>query len=393
MEEVMMDVDGYDEQQIMPDAVPFARSYQLEALDKAIRENTIVYLETGSGKTLIAIMLLRSYAYHLRKPSPYIAVFLVPKVVLVSQHELDVTNSDFTKSAVESAHKKISKIFNALIFCLEELGVWFALKAVESLSSIEIETFKWGNSGDQIVKNFVSATMLTLQSHVPSDPQWTIGDNMNSDVEIGLLTSKVSCLIDCLLEYKDLTEMRCIVFVERVITAMVLEVLLNTMLPKYNSWRTNYIAGNGSKLQNQSRKSQNEIVEEFRMGLVNVIVATSILEEGLDVQSCNLVIRFDPSPTVCSFVQSRGRARMQNSDYILMVKSGDSVTHSRLEKYLAGGEMMKKESLHYSSLPCERLESDQFHDQTYRVASTEAVVNLSSSITLIYLYCSRLPSD
>jgi len=63
----------------------FVCSYQLEALEKAIRENTIVYLETGSGKTLIAIMLLRSYAYHLRKPSPYIAVFLVPKVVLVSQ--------------------------------------------------------------------------------------------------------------------------------------------------------------------------------------------------------------------------------------------------------------------------------------------------------------------
>ena len=60
-------------------------SYQLEALDNAIRENTIVYLETGSGKTLIAIMLLRSYAHQLRKPSPYIAVFLVPQVVLVSQ--------------------------------------------------------------------------------------------------------------------------------------------------------------------------------------------------------------------------------------------------------------------------------------------------------------------
>lgn len=52
---------------------------------------------------------------------------------------------------------------------------------------------------------------------------------------------------------------------------------------------------------------------------VNIIVATSILEEGLDVQSCNLVIRFDPSVTVCSFIQSRGRARVQNSDYILMV--------------------------------------------------------------------------
>ena len=53
---------------------------------------------------------------------------------------------------------------------------------------------------------------------------------------------------------------------------------------------------------------------------INIIVATSILEEGLDVKSCNLAIRFDPCHTMCSFIQSRGCARMQNSDYILMVK-------------------------------------------------------------------------
>lgn len=60
-------------------------SYQVEALEKAIKQNTIVFLETGSGKTLIAIMLLRSYAYLFRKPSPCFCVFLVPQVVLVSQ--------------------------------------------------------------------------------------------------------------------------------------------------------------------------------------------------------------------------------------------------------------------------------------------------------------------
>lgn len=54
---------------------------------------------------------------------------------------------------------------------------------------------------------------------------------------------------------------------------------------------------------------------------------------------------------------------------------------------------MRRESLRHSALPCDSLESDQFHEETYRVASTEAVVNLSSSITLIYLYCSRLPAD
>ena len=62
------------------------------------------------------------------------------------------------------------------------------------------------------------------------------------------------------------------------------------------------------------------LIKEYFNMQVNIIIATSILEEGLDVQSCNLVIRFDPCPTVCSFIQSRGRARMQNSDYVLMVQ-------------------------------------------------------------------------
>ncbi|KAG5600284.1 hypothetical protein H5410_031654 [Solanum commersonii] len=79
------DVAVPENQQLSADPLPFARSYQLEALETALKQNTIVYLETGSGKTLIAIMLLRSYAYLLRKPSPYIAVFLVPTVVLVTQ--------------------------------------------------------------------------------------------------------------------------------------------------------------------------------------------------------------------------------------------------------------------------------------------------------------------
>jgi endoribonuclease Dicer len=38
------------------------------------------------------------------------------------------------------------------------------------------------------------------------------------------------------------------------------------------------------------------------------------------VPCCNLVVRFDLSATVGSFIQSRGRARMQNSDYVLLVR-------------------------------------------------------------------------
>ena len=73
---------------------------------------------------------------------------------------------------------------------------------------------------------------------------------------------------NCFSNYRGLTDIRCIVFVERVITAVVLKDLLNALLPKYSSWKTRYIAGNHFGLQNQTRKRQNEIVEEFRAGLV-----------------------------------------------------------------------------------------------------------------------------
>lgn len=49
------------------------------------------------------------------------------------------------------------------------------------------------------------------------------------------------------------------------------------------------------------------------------MVATSVLEEGVDVRACNLVVRFDGIKTYCDYVQSKGRARSPNALYILMV--------------------------------------------------------------------------
>lgn len=72
--------------------------------------------------------------------------------------------------------------------------------------------------------------------------------------------------------------------------------------------------------------------------------------------------------------------------------SGDSATLSRLQRYLDSGEIMRDESLRHASLPCLPFRSD-YNEESYRVESTGAVVTLSSSVGLIYFYCSRLPSD
>lgn len=63
-----------------------ARQYQLEVLEQAKRRNTIAFLETGAGKTLIAVLLIKSICDKMLKENKkMLAIFLVPKVPLVYQ--------------------------------------------------------------------------------------------------------------------------------------------------------------------------------------------------------------------------------------------------------------------------------------------------------------------
>lgn len=63
-----------------------ARHYQLEVLEQAKSRNTIAFLETGAGKTLIAVLLIKSICDKMMEENRKIlAVFLVPKVPLVYQ--------------------------------------------------------------------------------------------------------------------------------------------------------------------------------------------------------------------------------------------------------------------------------------------------------------------
>ncbi len=70
------------------------------------------------------------------------------------------------------------------------------------------------------------------------------------------------------------------------------------------------------------KQSQEETLSDFRIGEKNLIISTSVAEEGIDVQACGCVIRWDPPQNMVSWLQSRGRARRKRSTFIVMFQRG-----------------------------------------------------------------------
>jgi len=68
------------------------------------------------------------------------------------------------------------------------------------------------------------------------------------------------------------------------------------------------------------QKEQKAMIEKFKSGEINVLVATSIAEEGLDIPEVNEVIFYEPIPSAIRSIQRRGRtARLSKGNLKILV--------------------------------------------------------------------------
>nr|XP_004655433.1 probable ATP-dependent RNA helicase DHX58 [Jaculus jaculus] len=77
-----------------------------------------------------------------------------------------------------------------------------------------------------------------------------------------------------------------------------------------------------SQSVHMTQKEQQEVIREFRVGTLNLLVATSVAEEGLDIAQCNVIVRYGLLTNEISMVQARGRARSGQSVYSFVATEG-----------------------------------------------------------------------
>ena len=72
-----------------------------------------------------------------------------------------------------------------------------------------------------------------------------------------------------------------------------------------------------------TQKEQAKIIKDFKEDIFNVLIATSVAEEGLDIPSTDLVVFYEPVPSEIRTIQRRGRtARKMPGKVIILITKG-----------------------------------------------------------------------
>ena len=220
------------------------------------------------------------------------------------------------------------KFYNKAIHIYEELGPWAAdyyiLESINVLATqldLGTDLFSGGRQGERasLLQTLDQGELSNLRHNRPLLGPFTI-------------SSKVERLLS-FLNMQDHKECSGLLFVRQRATVSVLCTLLSVHPEAQGRFQCATFVGmsnNAAKRYTIAElldlKAQRETLAEFRARRKNLIIATDVLEEGIDVTACNLVICFDPPPNLKSFIQRRGRARQGKSQFAIMFPKNDGAS-------------------------------------------------------------------
>ncbi len=144
-------------------------------------------------------------------------------------------------------------------------------------------------------------------------------------------------------------------------------------------------------LSEMSATIQKKAIEKFKTGETNVMIATQVIEEGLDVISCNVVLAYNMIMNIKSFIQMKGRARRLNSEFIVLRKETEKeMCENELAELKETAEIMRAIGMSEEIISPDPDAQKTFvlQEGTYEeIEETGAKVCMVSAKEYVNLYC------
>ncbi|ETP50103.1 hypothetical protein F442_04487 [Phytophthora nicotianae P10297] len=256
--------------------------------------------------------------------------FLAKLRILRGQAEKMATgnNADVKMTGVEKSKRPLSDLELILKHLLKvassfyNLSIHGAATVAEALrrifSELEVAETKKGKRTFVLVEPAYRAIMSPALVNFPLET-FTGTD----------ISNRVHLVAECIRRAHFDHNSRAIVFVRRRKTAILLAKAMEALdvLRELNPTR---FVGHNSYEGMSWEEEQRPTLDRFRQGRIRLLVATNVLEEGLDVPECSLVIQFDGVIGVTSLIQSRGRARHRDSSFIIFCSAVGKERNQRL---------------------------------------------------------------
>ncbi|KAF4092896.1 hypothetical protein AMELA_G00027430 [Ameiurus melas] len=143
------------------------------------------------------------------------------------------------------------------------------------------------------------------------------------------------------------------------------------------------LVGAGTGATYMTQREQKETIKTFREGHLNLLISTSVAEEGLDIPECNVVIRYGLLTNEIAQQQASGRARAKNSVYSVVAKAGGrEMRKEKTNEYLE--ELTGKAIAHVQSMEPREFRQKMFELQQEAVMARILKANQNERRRLRY---------
>lgn len=281
------------------------RDIEQVVLDPSDEMNLISDLFTRALKPMVDKLSSQNIWYG-RNPMALTAYGL-----LQAQKEWFATRGRNAGQGVQFMMRAIFSVLTGLAHSIKLLNFHGIKPFYENLRDMRDEQEGRGDKGSKYKRQLIEDR--NFQEMMSKISGWLRADGFVGHPKLTALTE---CVLNHFMDKGEAT--RVIVFSEYRDSAEEITRTLNTHKPLV---KASVFVGqaDGKRGEGMKQKQQMETIERFKSGDVNVLVATSIGEEGLDIGQVDLIVCYDASASPIRMLQRMGRTGRKRAGHIVLL--------------------------------------------------------------------------